>query len=89
MALMLRCPSILERISHSLVLRLIWPSRLSCTTNSGTRSVDGIFFDEHAPLVEAARRLHEQVGVALGDRAELGGDARLERNSPWLQIARA
>ena len=28
-----------------MVLRLIWPSRFSRTTNSGTRSTEGIFFD--------------------------------------------
>ena len=33
---------------------------------------------QHPPLVEPPRRLHEEVGVALGDRAQLGGDARVE-----------
>jgi hypothetical protein len=54
---------------------LIWPSRLSCTTNSGIISTDGIFFwrTRHSP-----RRLHEQVRIALRDGLDLAGRRRLE-----------
>jgi hypothetical protein len=89
MAFTLRWPSILERMSHSLVFRLIWPSRLSCTTNSGTRSVEGIFLEStrHSSRRRAAsmRRLVLLLVMVFTSVAGPGS----KRNSPCLQMARA
>jgi hypothetical protein len=85
----LRCPSILERISHSLVLRLIWPSRPSCTTNSGIMSVEGTFFEStrHSSSRRAASmsRFVLLLEIVRCSVATPGS----KRKSPWLQMASA
>ena len=85
----LRCPSIFDRISHSLVLRLIWPSRLSCTTNSGTMSTDGTFFEStrHSSRRRAAS-ISRLVLLLLMVRWSVAMPGS-KRKSPWLQMASA
>ena len=84
-----RCPSIFDSSSHSIVLRLIWPSRLSRITNSGTRSTDGIFFERtrHSSSRRAASISRFVLLFWMLTRA-VGAPAS-KRNSPLRQIASA
>jgi hypothetical protein len=87
MALIERRPSILERISHSLVFRLICPSRPSGMTNSGTRSIEGTFFcsTRHSSSRRAAsikRLVFVFVMVFAATEAPVS-----KKNSPLLQMA--
>jgi hypothetical protein len=68
---------------------LICPSRVSCTTNSGIISTDGIFFDStrHSSRRRAASMsrfvlLFEIVLISLGA-------AGSNLKSPWFQMASA
>jgi hypothetical protein len=89
MARTLRFPSILERSSHSIVLRLICPSRFSRMTNSGTSSMDGIFLAR--TLHSSSRRAASMRRLVLLFSIVCRGAVTPEsnRNSPFFHVARA
>ena len=72
-----------------MVLRLIWPSRLSRITNSGTSSTDGIFFEStrHSSSRRAASISRLVLLFWIDWRGE--GMPASKRNSPVRQIASA
>ena len=84
-----RSPSIFESRSHSIVFRLIWPSRFSRITNSGTSSTDGIFFE--STRHSSSRRAASMSRFVLLFWIVWRGDATAasKRNSPARQIASA
>jgi hypothetical protein len=87
--LTVRCPSIFDSSSHSIVFRLICPSRFSRITNSGTRSTEGIFFESTR---HSSRRLAASIRrfVLLFSIVRRGTvPPASKRNSPERQIARA